>query len=85
MSHNDPLVIDLDIEECCITKFFIDIGSSVDLIYKETVKKIGIPDLQMKPLVRPVTGFDNRQVMLVGMIKLSVMAGNVVNMSVKKT
>lgn len=36
MPHNDPLVDELKVEDCDVTRVIIDTGSSVDLIFKET-------------------------------------------------
>ena len=33
MPHNDPLLIDIGIGECQVTKVLVDTGSSVDLIF----------------------------------------------------
>lgn len=57
MPHNDPLVIELDIKDFMVIRVLTDTSSLVDLIYKETPKKMGIEDLKIKPIMRRLTGF----------------------------
>lgn len=62
LPHNDPLVSNLRIGECNVAKVLVDIGSSVVLIYKNTLKKMGVPESDVKTITRTLTAFDNRQV-----------------------
>lgn len=58
MPHNDPLLIDIGIGECQVTKVLVDTGSSVDLIFRDTLDKMGIDLRDMKPSSRTLTWFN---------------------------
>ncbi|KAF8115985.1 hypothetical protein N665_0024s0012 [Sinapis alba] len=47
--HNDPLLVELRIRRCDVTKALIDTCSSVDLIFRDTLEKMGIDLRDMKP------------------------------------
>ncbi|KAF8109077.1 hypothetical protein N665_0103s0032 [Sinapis alba] len=42
MPHNDPLLVELGIRNCKVTKVLVDSGSLVDLIFRGTLDKKGI-------------------------------------------
>lgn len=73
--HNDPLVIELLIGDCEVTCILIDIGSSIDLIFKETLHKMEIKDTEIKEAVKPLTGFISETTMIIGTIKVPVYVG----------
>ncbi|KAL1218140.1 hypothetical protein V5N11_033128 [Cardamine amara subsp. amara] len=81
LPHNDPLVITLTIGDCNVRKVLVDIDSSVDLIYKETLVKMGVSILHIKPFERRLTAFDNRSIKEAGTIKLPIQAGSVTKRS----
>ena len=68
--HNDPLVVELIIGDSRVTRVLIDTGSSVDLIFKDTLTAMSISDRQIKPISRPLAGFDGDFVMTIGTVKL---------------
>ncbi|KAF8107756.1 hypothetical protein N665_0117s0027, partial [Sinapis alba] len=76
--HNDPLLIDIGIGECQVTKFLVDTSSSVDLIFRDTLDKMGINSRDMKPSSRTLTGFSRASVQMIGIIHLLVYAGDVI-------
>ncbi|CAA7056115.1 unnamed protein product [Microthlaspi erraticum] len=69
-SHNDPLVMELMIGDCEVTRVLINTGSTVDLIFKETLQKMELQDCRIKPKKKPLTGFSGDTTMTVGTIKL---------------
>ncbi|XP_022559924.1 uncharacterized protein LOC106373498 [Brassica napus] len=77
MPHNDPLLIDIGIGECQVTKVFVDTGSSVDLIFRDTLDKMGIDLRDMKPSSRTLTGFNGSLEQMIGTIRIPVYAGDV--------
>lgn len=77
MLHNDPLLIDIGIGECQVTEVLVDTGSSVDLIFRDTLDKIGIDLRDMKPSSRTLTGFNGSSEQMIGTIRLPVYAGDV--------
>ena len=48
--HNDPLVVELIIGDSRVTRVLIDTGSSVDLIFKDTLTAMSISDRLIKPV-----------------------------------
>ncbi|XP_048605779.1 uncharacterized protein LOC125583196 [Brassica napus] len=77
MPHNDPLLVDLDIGECLVAKVLIDTGSSVDLIFRDTLDKMGVDLRDMKPSSRRLTGFNGASEQMIGTIRLPVYAGGI--------
>ncbi|XP_048611603.1 uncharacterized protein LOC125585925 [Brassica napus] len=77
MPHNDPLLVDLDIGECLVAKVLIDTGSSVDLIFHDTLDKMGVDLRDMKPSSRTLTGFNGASEQMIGTIRLPVYAGGI--------
>lgn len=78
MPHNDPLLIDIGIGQCQVTKVLIDTGSSVDLIFRDTLDKMGVDLWDMKPSSRTLTGFNGASEQMLGTIRLPVYAGDIV-------
>ncbi|XP_048596410.1 uncharacterized protein LOC106364989 [Brassica napus] len=77
MPHNDPLLVDLDIGECLVAKVLIDTSSSVDLIFRDTLDKMGVDLRDMKPSSRTLTGFNGASEQMIGTIRLPVYAGGI--------
>ncbi|XP_033138789.1 uncharacterized protein LOC117129318 [Brassica rapa] len=78
--HNDPLLVVLAIDKYDVTKVLIDTGSSVDIIFRETLVKIGIDLKDVKPSSRTLTGFNGSSEVIMGTIRLSVQAEGVARM-----
>ncbi|XP_018453727.2 uncharacterized protein LOC108824849 [Raphanus sativus] len=74
MPHNDPLLVELGIGDCQVTKILIDTGSSVDLIFRDTLDKMGVDTGSMKPSSRSLTGFTGSSEAMIGTIRLPVYA-----------
>ncbi|VFQ74562.1 unnamed protein product [Cuscuta campestris] len=54
--HNDPLVITMDINGADVARVLVDTGSSVNILYLETFKKLKIDRSRLKPLRTPLSG-----------------------------
>lgn len=78
--HNDPLLVVLAIDKYDVTKVLIDTGSSVDIIFRETLEKMGIDLKDVKPSSRTLTGFNGSSEVIMGTIRLSVQAEGVARM-----
>ncbi|XP_009118913.2 uncharacterized protein LOC103843891 [Brassica rapa] len=78
--HNDPLLVVLAIDKYDVTKVLIDTGSSVDIIFRETLVKKGIDLKDVKPSSRTLTGFNGSSEVILGTIRLSVQAEGVTRM-----
>jgi len=42
--HDDPMVISVEIEDFAVRKTLVDPGSSVDILYWGTLRKLKIPE-----------------------------------------
>lgn len=72
--HNDPLLVVLGIGEYDVTKILIDTGSSVDLIFRGTLQKMGVDLDDIKASSRTLTGFNGSSETILGTIRLPVRA-----------
>ncbi|KAF8102834.1 hypothetical protein N665_0193s0017 [Sinapis alba] len=75
--HNDPLLVELQIGTCKVTRILIHTGSSVDLIFRQTLEKMLIDLNDIKPSLRALTGFNGSSTSLLGTICLNVFAGGI--------
>ncbi|KAJ8430452.1 hypothetical protein Cgig2_030108 [Carnegiea gigantea] len=74
--HNDPLVIEMKIASAIVRRILIDMGSSVDIIIWDCLKKLTHPRRAIVPLVHPILGFGGQEVNPTGMIRLPVRFGD---------
>ncbi|XP_013632894.1 PREDICTED: uncharacterized protein LOC106338470 [Brassica oleracea var. oleracea] len=72
--HNDPLLVVLGIGEYDVTKILIDTGSSVDLIFRGTLQKMGVDLDDVKASSRTLTEFNGSSETILGTIRLLVRA-----------
>ncbi|XP_013624188.1 PREDICTED: uncharacterized protein LOC106330226 [Brassica oleracea var. oleracea] len=68
--HNDPLLVVLEIGEYDVTKVLIDTRSSVDLIFRGTLMKMGVDLDDIKPSSKTLTGFNGFSETILGIIRL---------------
>ena len=73
--HDDPLLVSLQISTTIVHRVLVDGGSSANILYKETFKKMGFDKACLKPVSYPVIGFTGASVILEGTIKLAVKLG----------
>ncbi|KAF8084738.1 hypothetical protein N665_0704s0003 [Sinapis alba] len=70
--HNDPLLVKLQIGTCKVTRVLVDTGSSVDLIFRQTLIKMMVDLKDSKPSSRALTGFNISSTQMLGTIRLNV-------------
>ncbi|KAG7548045.1 Integrase catalytic core [Arabidopsis suecica] len=75
--HNDAVVVELVMEDFDVERVLVDTGSSVNLLFLQTLDKMGISERKIKPKIRPLTGYDGEAKMSIGEIKLQVQAGGI--------
>ncbi|WZZ58396.1 hypothetical protein YC2023_058503 [Brassica napus] len=70
--HNDHLLVVLGIGEYDVTKILIDTGSSVDLIFRGTLQKMGVDLDDIKASSMTLTRFNGSSETILGTIRLPV-------------
>ncbi|XP_024009358.1 uncharacterized protein LOC112084454 [Eutrema salsugineum] len=75
--HNDPLVVELTIRDHDVARVLIDTGSSVNVVFRETLRRMGIDLSEVEAIPKPLTGFSGETTMTMGTIRLSMVAGGV--------
>ena len=68
--HDDPMVISVDIKGFAVRKTLVDPGSSVDILYWGTFRKLRIPEGKIQQYSEPIVGFSGERVNTKGYIDL---------------
>ena len=64
------MVITVEIQKIAIAKFLLDQGSSVDILYRKTFKKMKIPESEIQPYDDQIVRFSGEWVDTRGYIDL---------------
>ncbi|KAF3452063.1 hypothetical protein FNV43_RR08159 [Rhamnella rubrinervis] len=73
--HDDALVITMNVANCMVRRILVDNGSSVDILYWDAFKQMGIGKEKLDPASAPLFGFAGERVIPEGCITLPVTAG----------
>jgi len=60
--EDDPMVITIDLANCEVRKTLVDQGSSVDVLYWRTFRKMGLKESEIIPLNEQIVGFARERV-----------------------
>ncbi|VFQ89720.1 unnamed protein product [Cuscuta campestris] len=74
--HRDALVITVDIMDLLIHKTLVDTGNSVNIMYMDTYKALGLTRDELSPIKIPLTGFTGDSIEPEGVITLPVEIGD---------
>ncbi|VFQ66030.1 unnamed protein product [Cuscuta campestris] len=74
--RKDALVITIDIMDLLIHKTLVDMGSSVNIMYMDTYKALGLIRDELSPIKTPLTGFTSDSIEPEGVITLPVEIGD---------
>ncbi|XP_024013194.1 uncharacterized protein LOC112087515 [Eutrema salsugineum] len=75
--HTDPLVIKLTIRDHDVARVLIDTRSSVDVIFRETLRRMGIDLSEVTAVPKPLIRLSGETKMTMDTIRLHVVAGGV--------
>ena len=75
--HDDALVIMLDVANYEVTRIIVDTGSLVDLIFLNTLNRMGIKRTEIVGPPAPLIAFTGETTMSLGTLKLPIFASRV--------
>jgi hypothetical protein len=78
-NHNDVMVIEVNIAGWVIGKILVDIGSSADILFLKTFKKMNLSQHMLHPPEYPLQGFGGKPIRPVGKVSLLVSFGDLDN------
>ncbi|XP_073137783.1 uncharacterized protein [Henckelia pumila] len=74
--HNDPLLVTLTIANYDVAHIFVDTGSSVNIIFKETLDQMKLERFELDPITTELYGFTGHALQPLGQIMLPLSLGN---------
>ncbi|CAA0841492.1 Unknown protein, partial [Striga hermonthica] len=84
LPHNDELVITVEVAGFDVNRVFIDTGSSIDVMFYDCFAQINKHlNLELKPVVTALYGFNGGEVMSMGEVSLTVALGSGDTMKVR--
>jgi hypothetical protein len=83
IDHNDAMVIEVNIAGWVIEKVLVDNGSSADILFIKTFKKMSLSLHMLHPLEYPLLGFGGKPIKPAGKITLPLSFGYLDNARTK--
>ncbi|XP_073137511.1 uncharacterized protein [Henckelia pumila] len=74
--HNDPLLVTLTIANYDVARIFVDTGSSVNIIFKETLDQMKLEGFELDPITTALYGFTGHALQPLGQIVLPLSLGS---------
>ncbi|VFQ82710.1 unnamed protein product [Cuscuta campestris] len=74
--HRDALVIKVEINNVVVHRTLVDTGSSVNVMYSNTFKELGLSRSDLKPIHTPLSGFTGDTIEAEGTITVKVGVGD---------
>ncbi|XP_073128031.1 uncharacterized protein [Henckelia pumila] len=74
--HNDPLLVTLTIANYDVAHIFVDTGSSVNIIFKETLDQMKLEGFELDPITTELYGFTGHALQPLGQIVLPLSLEN---------
>jgi hypothetical protein len=71
-NHNDAMVIEVNIAGWIIRKMLVDNGSSADILFWKTFKKMNLSQHMLHPPEYPLQGFEGKPIKPVGKVSIPV-------------
>lgn len=78
--HDNLLVITMTIDQCLVKRIRVDIGSSVNVLLKDTFKQMDIPWSRVLPYEAPLVRFTRQVVKSDGKITFPTFTGYISHM-----
>jgi hypothetical protein len=79
MNHNDAMVIEVNIAGWVIGKILVDNGSSADILFLKTFKKMNLTQHMLHPSEYPLQSFGRKPIKPAGKVSLPVSSGDLDN------
>ena len=73
--HSDPLVVEMLIANMIVKRVLVDTGSSVNILYKSSLERMGLSSKDLEPCNQTIFGFSGEGMTPSRMIKLPITAG----------
>jgi hypothetical protein len=78
-NHNDAMVIEVNIAGWVIGKILVDNGSSADILFLKTFKKMNLTQHMLHPPEYPLQSFGRKPIKPAGKVSLPVSSGDLDN------